>query len=196
MNGVKSITALLTFIPLATKVREMNKQLDFFLVNKTFFRAFGGSLLKKSHAKTRRPISSKSPMHVVIRSSEARGQQSFRYGKNHAKINALVTRVCRKHGIRLYEYANVGNHLHLLIRVRKFFLWKAFIRELTGSLVMLVIGNAKRAKPFFDQRPFTRVVNGWKRAYTIAKDYVVLNQMEALGLIDRTGIKIHSLDSG
>lgn len=160
-------------------------QLEFIHTNKTFFKSFGGALLKKSHAKEKRPVSTKFPMHVVVRSSRAKGEKSFRYGRNHHKVNTLVRRICRKHGVRLYEYANVGNHLHLLIRLRKNFLWTPFIRELTGSLVMAVAGFGGRAQPFFDQRPFTRVVNGWRRAYRLAKDYVVLNQMEALGLIDR-----------
>jgi len=48
---------------------------------------------------------------------------------------------------------------------------------------MLAVGHKKLKERFFDQRPFTRIVNGWTRAYSAAKDYVVLNQMEAAGII-------------
>lgn len=173
----------------------MSNQLLLLEKNKRFYKAFGGALLKNSHAKQRRPISVKEPMHLVVRSSQAKGEYSFRFGKNYGRVDQLVRRICRKHGVRLYEYANVGNHLHLLIRLHKAFLWKAFIRELTGSLATLVRGFQKRASPFFDQRPFTRIVNGWHRAYSVMKNYIVLNQLEALGLITRVS-KVQASNSG
>lgn len=158
------------------------QQIELLKNSRQFFKPFGGSLLKNSNAKTSRPLSIKQPMHVVLRSSEARGKKSFRYGKNHMKVNGLIRRVCEKHGVRLYEFSNNGNHIHLLLRLHKHFLWAPFIRELSGKITMLIVGFGKREKSFFDQRPFSRIVNGWRRAYRIAKDYVVLNQMEAAGV--------------
>lgn len=167
------------------------KQIEFIPKSKSFYKAFGGSFLKKSHAKTKRPVSEKMPIHLVIRSSQARGALSFRQGKNHRKIDRLVHQICRKRGVKLYEYANVGNHLHLLLKLHRHFLWTPFIRELTGKIVMEIVGYGKRDTPFFDQRPFTRIVNGWRRAYSIAKDYVIINQMEAAGVISR---KVRAMD--
>jgi len=35
---------------------------------------------------------------------------------------------------------------------------------------------------FWDYRPWTRIVE-WKKAYSIAKDYVIQNHLEAMGLV-------------
>lgn len=149
---------------------------------------FGGSCLKNSHAKTSRPLTSKFAIHVVLRAQESR----LRNLKTFAKVNAIVRETARKHGVRLYEYANAGNHLHLLLRLRDVPSWKPFIRELSGRIAQAVRlqmgaarGKASAQQKFWQQRPFTRVVRGWKKAYKIAKDYVVLNQMEAEGLVPR-----------
>lgn len=102
-------------------------------------------------------------------------------------MNALVGQVAKKHGIRLYDYANVGNHLHILIKLRSIPGWRAFIRELTGRLAQVVqgLGARDKKKGFWDQRPFTRIVRGWRRAYRIMKDYIIKNKLEAEGLIPR-----------
>ena len=53
---------------------------------------FGGSLLGKANARERRPISTKRPMHLVLRSSLAKGRYSFlrseREKENHKENQA------------------------------------------------------------------------------------------------------------
>jgi len=46
-------------------------------VMKEPLREFGGGLLKNSHAKVKRPIACRRPMHVVLRSSRSRGARSL-----------------------------------------------------------------------------------------------------------------------
>ncbi len=140
---------------------------------------FGGSYLK-SHPKTRRPLDSKLPLHIVLRANAS----VLRQPKTYARVNELVERISRKYGVRLYEYANVGNHLHLLVRIPKVQAWARFIRELTGRIAQELKGPAK-GKPFWSARPFTRVVRGWRRAYRIVKDYMLLNRLEGEGLVAR-----------
>lgn len=102
-------------------------------------------------------------------------------------MNGLVGQIAKKHGVRLYDYANVGNHLHILIKLRSIPGWKAFIRELTGRIAQVVqgLGARDKKKGFWDQRPFTRIVRGWRRAYWIMKDDLIKNKLEAEGLIPR-----------
>ena len=154
---------------------------------------FGGSYLIKSHAKTKRPLESKYPLHVVLRSDCGRTDASMRHPRHFAKVNSRVHGTAKKYGIRLYEYANVGNHLHLLIHFKKRQQWTAFIRELTGSLAREIQGlraKEKKGCKFWSQKPFTRIVRSWRKAYRVVKDYVVLNQMEGEGLIAR--VEFHS----
>ena len=135
--------------------------------------AFGGALLT-SHPKTKRPLDSKLPTHLVLRATKS----TMRRPQNFLKVNQIVKKACSKHGVRLYEYANVGNHLHLLIKLRSRTSWAAFIREVTGRIAQLT-------QIKWLNRPFTRIVRGWKNAYYIAKGYVQLNELEAEGLLRR-----------
>lgn len=149
---------------------------------------FGGVLLKNSHAKEKRPISTKQAMHLVLRSSVAKGSLSFRSSRLRRPVEKLVRSYCDRFGISLYEFANVGNHLHLLVRVKNRFTFPSFIKALTGVIARLVLG-AQRGSPkgirFWDYRPYSRIV-AWKRGYQIAKDYVIQNRLEALGVIPYT----------
>lgn len=138
---------------------------------------FGGSLLT-SHPKTKRPLDSKFATHLVLRANQSRLR---RPGQLH-KVNEMVRTISKKHGVRLYEYANAGNHLHLLLKLRNRRSWAAFIRELTGRIAQ-VTGTR------WAHRPFTRIVRGWKKPYLIVKEYVRLNLMEAEGYMSRERFK-------
>jgi len=138
---------------------------------------FGGSLLT-SNPKVRRPLDSKLPTHVVLRATKS----TMRKPQNFLKVNQAINNACRKHGVRLYEYANVGNHLHLLIKLRSRASWAGFIREITGRIAQLT-------ETKWLHRPFTRIVRGWKKAYQISREYVRLNVLEANGFISRAETK-------
>jgi REP element-mobilizing transposase RayT len=148
---------------------------------------FGGSLLK-GNAKQRRPIDSKLPMHAILKSSKAKGYWSLRAPMHVRRVRELVEKTCAKYGFSLLEYGNAGNHLHLLLHVKNRRLWASFIRELTGEIARLVCGTNAHKKldgGFWDSRPFTRVVSGWGRAYSYVRDYVVINQLEAHGVLSK-----------
>src|SRR4051812_8476942 len=73
----------------------------------------GGSLAK-GHRKERRPIDPKKPIHIVFRSSLAKGDLSFLRFKQARVIEAKVYELAKASGVKIYRYANAGNHLHLL----------------------------------------------------------------------------------
>lgn len=111
-----------------------SSQLEF--LDKNFKRPgdiFGGSLLK-SHPKVKRPLVTRFPIHVVLRANFSK----LRLPKTYAKVNQLVYKTAKKYGIKIYKYANVGNHLHLLIKLSKLDLWRGFIRELSSKIASLV----------------------------------------------------------
>lgn len=148
---------------------------------------FGGSLLKNSNAKIKRPLDSKLPIHLVLkaRRSGMRRPQAF------ACIDIIIKETAKKYGVKLYKYANVGNHLHLLIKIARLRRWSAFIRELTGRIAQAMQdlgGQEKAQEKFWLFRPYTCLVQGWKKAFKTAKQYVYLNQLEAAGHISRQEI--------
>jgi REP element-mobilizing transposase RayT len=147
---------------------------------------FGGSLLK-GNPKTKRPLDSKSPVHLNLRAN----QGGMRLPKTFGKVHELIHEAAKKYGVKIFDYANVGNHIHLLIQVTKIKLWSAFIRELTGRIAQVCreLGVAVKGDGFWRTRPFTRIVAGWQKAFRIMKDYIYLNKIEADGYINRKETK-------
>ena len=170
---------------------------------------YGGELLKKAAARKRgRPLATKAPMHLVLRSSLAKRHWSFQNPRNARKVSELVRRFSKKYGVRVLHGANVGNHLHLMIRLSNRQAYAPFIRALTGAIAMQVTdtnkwrlhgrnrsqGRERSAKisgrepsdkthklKFWDYRPFTRVLEGGRREYFVVSDYILINRMEGLG---------------
>ena len=90
---------------------------------------FGGSLLK-GNPKGKRPLDSKLPIHLTLRATMSVLKLRTTYGK----VNRIVYDSAKRHGVQIYKYANVGNHLHILIKIPRIGRWAAFIRELTGRI--------------------------------------------------------------
>ena len=143
--------------------------------------SFGGSMLKNSNAKVGRPLDSKLPIHLSLRAHKS----VMRLPKTINLVDDQVERTCKKHGVRLYKYATVGNHLHMVIKIPQRRRWNAFIRELSGRVAQLVREKLSLDGEFWTQRPFTRLVAGWGKAFQMAKDYVYLNWCEGEGHIKR-----------
>src|SRR5207247_741020 len=92
----------------------------------------------------------------------------------------------QKYGVKVAELSINGDHIHLLIWITNRTLYNRFIRSLTGLLALRItkVGTKTAlSQKFWDYRPFTRIVIGW-RGYRIAKDYVTLNKLETMGVID------------
>ncbi len=108
---------------------------------------FGGSLLKNSHAKSERVLDSKKPIHLVVRSTQAKGRKSFLYSGQ--KIESTIRRHAKNKGVRIYEMANGGNHIHIIMRIPKQrSLYAAFVRGFTGELARMMTGAKKGKKTF------------------------------------------------
>jgi len=105
--------------------------------------SFGGSLLKNSHAKVARPLSSKQALHIVLRSEHAQGARSML--KSERVIQNMLLKQGRKHGVKVYRVANAGNHLHLLVRFTKRRGLQNFLRGSTGLIARKIMGRERGA---------------------------------------------------
>ncbi len=151
-------------------------------------KSYGGSLRKKRSGRGERPISTKSTMHLVLRSTKAKGAWSFLQSRNKTKIVQILKKFALKYGVQIISAANVGNHLHLQIRLSNRFTYKPFIRAITGAIAMAVTQTSRWNKlktqasdRFWDQRPFTRIVDSFK-AFSNLRDYVRINAFEGAGV--------------
>lgn len=157
-------------------------QLAFKDFEKEKIKDFGGSLIR-GNPRERRPLSTKRPLHLVLRSSLARGERSFLNGRRRLAIQNLIQRAARAKGVKVYRLANSGNHLHLIVLPPSRAAFHAFIRAISGLIARLVLGAEKgRAQGirFWDARPFTRILE-WGRDYKRACSYLLQNTLEALG---------------
>ncbi len=145
-----------------------------------------GGDLSKGKRKERRPFSSRRAIHVVMRSSQAKGPWSLLLFCGF--IRGLLWSLSRKFSVTVYEIAIVGSHIHLLLRAKEAEGFKKFLMVLSGRIVQHITG-ARKGLPlqtkFWDNIPFTRLVN-FGRAFEVAKRYVEQNTLEALGLIPYT----------
>lgn len=148
-------------------------------------KAFGSTLMRKAKNRGARPISTKQAMHVVLRSSQAVGEWSFKSKKNAQIVSETLKATAKKYGVKVYSFANVGNHLHIVLRLTNRQAYRGFIRALTGTIAIKVSGANKLNKlkrKFWDYRPFTRVLT-WGRDFSRAIDYIWLNQLESWGVL-------------
>jgi hypothetical protein len=145
-------------------------------------RQFGGSLLK-GNPKHARPISTKRPLHLVMRSSLAKGSHSFLAGSRARRVHQIVHQTGAKLGVKVYRYANSGNHLHIIVLPRSRQAFHAYIRAISGLIARTTLGVERGKKlglKFWDARPFTRIVE-WGRDYRRSCAYLMLNTLEAIG---------------
>jgi REP element-mobilizing transposase RayT len=184
------------------------KQFSFFKSQSKFH---GGSLL---HGRRRslRPLSTKDPIHIVMRSSWAYGSNSFILDKNRKVIYRLIGKISKCYFIKVYRLAVVSNHLHLIIRISKRRNYHTFIRVLSSQIASQVIRSTSflvfketlnpvrgcrtadrqfekalseiqdLGQAFWQFRPFSRVIS-WGRDFNSCCQYLLKNTLEAVGFI-------------
>ena len=139
----------------------------------------------RGNAREARPLSTKRPLHLVMRSSLAKGERSFLSPKRAKGVREVAYASAKAHGVKIYRFANSGNHLHFVVLPASLKAYFAFIRSLSGVLARLVLG-AERGRPkgvkFWDALPFTRILE-WGRDYRRTIDYLRQNVLEALGFV-------------
>jgi REP element-mobilizing transposase RayT len=159
-----------------------------------------GGDLRAGKRKLARPIDPKRPVHVILRVAGARGPRSLLARANRRHVDDLVHRYSRRFRVRIHTYANVGNHLHLLIQGRDRRGIRSFLRVLPGQIAQKVTGARKGQRlargRFWDALAFTRVVE-WGKAFDAAKLYVFKNQLESGNRRSRVEIdRIFSWNAG
>jgi REP element-mobilizing transposase RayT len=123
-------------------------------------------------------------MHIVMRSLVARGSWSMRRVESARMVRETLRRYARRYGIRIYEFANAGNHLHLLVRAKCRLALQNFLRVFAGLVARRVMGARKgrAVGRFWDMLAYSRVMS-WGRDFHGVRAYVLQNELEALRLV-------------
>lgn len=150
--------------------------------------AFGGTLFRKARYRRSRPLSTKKPIHLVLRSSQAKGAKSFQANKNWKNIEKLCFEFAARYKVQIERYVNGGTHLHLIIRLKNRLSYASFIRSLTGAIALKITGaNRHQANEtkFWDFRPFTTILEGHDKLYCLANDYVTLRLLRDFQIVPK-----------
>ena len=142
--------------------------------------AHGGSL-SNGRRKTTRPLCIKRPLHIVMRAPRAKGAWDLLRKENAKLLHTLLQKYSKQFDVRVYQFANVSNHCHFLVKAKTKEGFRNFLRVLAGQLAQRVTkarpGNPLKHR-FWELIAYTRIVE-WGRAYTYAKNYLYKNILQA-----------------
>lgn len=119
-----------------------------------------GGQTKAGQRKTSRPLEPSLPLYLVLRSSRARASWSLKRPATEARVKQTLQTLAQRHKIKVFEFVNGGDQLHLLVRAQSRPGFQAFLRAFAGLTARAVTG-AKKGKPagkFWDALTFSRVV--------------------------------------
>ena len=145
----------------------------------------GGELRKKRRGRKARPLSTKDPIHLVFKADRTKLKKGFRSPLGFHICNSVIKKYAKRFFVKIDQLSVNGDHIHLIVRLSKRSFGQYFFRVVAGQIAQQFKNNAfwvtDTPSPW-KHRPFTRVIRGWK-AYNTARNYVILNEKEARGLI-------------
>ncbi len=138
----------------------------------------GGSLLLGIR-KGLRALSTKHLIHLTLK-SDLKGV----FHPANRNLEQLLRSTAEKFHIRIYSSALNWSHIHCVIKIKDRKDYNAFIRVLTSILALRIRKHKNFAGKVFTLRPFTSILS-WGRDFKNVLAYLVLNQLESLGLVTR-----------
>ncbi|UYL08715.1 transposase [Bdellovibrio sp. SKB1291214] len=143
----------------------------------------GGTLRKSSKGRGARPLSTKDPIHLVFKINKAAVTKGLRHPRNFNLMNALMKKYARKFFVKIEQASVQTDHIHILIRGGRRSAMQSFFRVVAGQFAQCLTDTFTKGhegERIWKHRPFTRVIRGFK-PYRIVRDYIQLNELEALG---------------
>ena len=143
-------------------------------------RTIHGGGAHKGKRKLERPLSLKRPIHLVLRATRAKGTWSFLASAHKEWIHRLLRKKARKFGVTLADYANVGNHLHLKVKIHNREGFQNFLRSITSQIARKITGARRGVVKgaFWDGLAFTRVLKSYREELYL-RGYIMANYLEA-----------------
>ncbi len=169
---------------------QRSKQGSFFSSSGVFKLSHGGELRKKKKGRGFRPLSTKEPLHLVLKVAQYRMRsKSLRAPQNFKLVLEIISKYARYFAVKIEQISVQNDHIHLLIRTSRRKQYQYFFRVVAGQIAqrfeqagLLVDVRVTDTPKLWKYRPFSRVVKGWK-SYKVVRDYIQLNEKEALGII-------------
>ena len=169
----------------------------------------GGVLRQKRRGRKQRPLSSKDAVHLVFKARrEVLKESSFRGRKSFSLSHQILKKYACRFFVKIEQLSIQGDHIHLLIRCSRRSQFHAFFRVSAGQIAqvfqkqnLLSVGASVTDTPssaaparLWKYRPYTRVVKSFT-ALKIVRNYIKLNEQEALGKIKYSKNRLKGLSS-
>src|SRR5476649_1653402 len=119
-----------------------------------------GGGIRKGKRKLSRPFDSKKTLHITLRSTKARGSWSFLKRRHEKLIQKLVYSHADRFTIKVFGYANSGNHLHILLKASSRKGFQNFLRTIAGRIPRVITG-AERGRAlgkFWEDLVYSKVI--------------------------------------
>lgn len=171
----------------------MNQQLFNSIETKWNHRcSYGGDLRKSARGRAARPLSTKDPIHLVLKINKSAVKGGLRNPHVFRLMSVLIKRYALKFFVKVEQVSIQNDHVHLLIRSTRRSKLQSFFRVVPGQFAQNMTdppagandknkqGKANVKTKIWKHRPFTRIVKGF-RAYQIVRNYIQLNECEANG---------------
>ena len=152
-------------------------------------RAHGGTL-SRGKRKSRRPLSNRGSVHVVLRSESAKGCRAL---INHSNlIRSVLARAGFRFGVSVHGLAIHFNHVHIHVQGRTRLGVQNFFRVVAGHVAQGILrefplkgGTTEGVRKFWRDLAFTRIVSTG-RDFAAVNEYLRKNRRQvadALGVL-------------
>jgi REP element-mobilizing transposase RayT len=152
----------------------------------TGVKAQHGGISRTGQRKTSRPLEPTLPLYVVLRSSRARGKWSLTRPPIRAAVKDTLRALSARHGIKIFEFSNGGDQVHLLLRAQSRASFQAFLRSFAGLVARQVTG-ARKGKPsgrFWDALTYSRVLK-WGEEFDLVRGLLSGGDLDALAQLQQ-----------
>jgi putative transposase len=186
------------------------QQQDFLKIHWQHRTSHGGALRNSRKGRKARPLNTKEPVHLVFKAHRSVLRYGLRSPRSFSLVQRLIQRYAKKFYIKIEQVSIQQDHLHFLIRTSRRSFYQSFFRVLAGQIAQQfekegllkavtdtpggTSGRVQKAQKLWKYRPFTRVIKGWK-AYQTVRNYIQLNEKEALGEIPYRKQRLRGLSS-
>lgn len=112
---------------------------------------------------------------------------------NAKRVSAIISKFAKKFRVRVVQFENVGNHVHLLIQSGRREDFRSFMRTIPAQIATTVTGakkgnalkpittTAEPKRKFWDSLAYSRVVH-WGRDLLGLRHYLTKNAFEGTGI--------------
>ncbi len=166
----------------------------------------GGSLRNSREGRRERPLSTREPVHLVLKANREAIAGGFRTVRRYRLAHQILARYSRRFFIKIEQVSFQFDHIHIIARISRRSNFQNFLRVFAGQVSQRFTAEGlatsiqrsemksgekrsvtdtpwgRRVGRFWKHRPFTRVIRGF-RAFITARNYVQLNEQEAQGKI-------------